>query len=79
MRAMPQIKEVADQFRGQPVAILGMCTDRKDEDARFVVDKLQLNYPTLHGIGIPEKYGVQGDYMPDGFLKQLAFPFRRQK
>ncbi|TXH60882.1 MAG: sterol desaturase family protein [Burkholderiaceae bacterium] len=23
----------------------------------------------------PEHYGVQGDYVPDGFLKQLAFPF----
>ena len=29
--------------------------------------------------GFPEKYGVQGDYMPDGFLKQLMFPFRSQK
>ena len=29
--------------------------------------------------GFPEKYGVQGDYMPDGFTKQLLFPFRRQK
>jgi len=29
--------------------------------------------------GFPEKYGVQGDYMPDGFLRQLAFPFRKQK
>ncbi|MES2152244.1 MAG: sterol desaturase family protein [Pseudomonadota bacterium] len=29
--------------------------------------------------GFPEKYGVQGDYMPDGFVKQLMFPFRRQK
>jgi sterol desaturase/sphingolipid hydroxylase (fatty acid hydroxylase superfamily) len=23
----------------------------------------------------PERYGVQGDYMPDGFLNQQAFPF----
>lgn len=29
--------------------------------------------------GFPEKYGVQGDYMPDGFVKQLLFPFRAQK
>ncbi|MES2259345.1 MAG: sterol desaturase family protein [Pseudomonadota bacterium] len=29
--------------------------------------------------GFPEKYGVQGDYMPDGFVKQLMFPFRSQK
>jgi len=23
----------------------------------------------------PEQYGVVGDYVPNGFLKQLAFPF----
>ncbi len=23
----------------------------------------------------PERYGVQGDYVPDGFFRQLAFPF----
>jgi sterol desaturase/sphingolipid hydroxylase (fatty acid hydroxylase superfamily) len=27
--------------------------------------------------GFPEKYGVQGDYMPDGFVKQQLFPFRK--
>ncbi|TCV91255.1 sterol desaturase/sphingolipid hydroxylase (fatty acid hydroxylase superfamily) [Luteibacter rhizovicinus] len=27
----------------------------------------------------PEKYGVVGDYMPDGFVKQQMFPFRRAK
>jgi thiol-disulfide isomerase/thioredoxin len=60
MRAMPQIKALNEQFRGQPVVILGMNTDQKDKDAQFVIDKLQLNYATLHGTGIPEKYGVQG-------------------
>lgn len=60
MVAMPQIKALADQFRGKPVVILGMNTDRKDEDARFVMNKLNLNYLTLHGTRIPEKYGVQG-------------------
>lgn len=29
--------------------------------------------------GFPEKYGVQGDYMPDGFAQQLMFPFRSKK
>jgi sterol desaturase/sphingolipid hydroxylase (fatty acid hydroxylase superfamily) len=29
--------------------------------------------------GFPEKYGVQGDYMPDGFINQLLFPFRSRK
>ncbi|AMP02629.1 fatty acid hydroxylase superfamily protein [Collimonas pratensis] len=27
----------------------------------------------------PEKYGVVGDYMPDGFIRQQAFPFRGTK
>lgn len=26
----------------------------------------------------PEKYGVLGDYMPDGFVRQQLFPFRKQ-
>jgi thiol-disulfide isomerase/thioredoxin len=60
MVAMPQIKALADQFRDKPVVILGINIDQKDEDARFVTNKLQLNYLTLHGTGIPDKYGVQG-------------------
>lgn len=27
----------------------------------------------------PQKYGVVGDYVPDGFVKQQLFPFRRQR
>jgi sterol desaturase/sphingolipid hydroxylase (fatty acid hydroxylase superfamily) len=27
----------------------------------------------------PEKYGVVGDYMPDGFVRQQLFPFRKQQ
>lgn len=27
--------------------------------------------------GFPEKYGVQGDYMPDGFTRQQMFPFKK--
>jgi sterol desaturase/sphingolipid hydroxylase (fatty acid hydroxylase superfamily) len=26
----------------------------------------------------PDNYGVLGDYMPDGFVKQQLFPFRKQ-
>jgi sterol desaturase/sphingolipid hydroxylase (fatty acid hydroxylase superfamily) len=27
----------------------------------------------------PRQYGVLGDYVPEGFLKQLVFPFKRQR
>jgi thiol-disulfide isomerase/thioredoxin len=60
IRAMPQVKELADDFRGEPVAVLGMNTDRKEEDAKFVVEAMGLNYPTLKAEGLPEKFHVRG-------------------
>jgi thiol-disulfide isomerase/thioredoxin len=60
IRAMPQLKELTDDFKNKPVAILGMNTDREIKDAHFVVDKLQLNYLNLRAEGIPELYHVQG-------------------
>jgi peroxiredoxin len=60
IRAMPQMKELADDFKGRPVAVLGMNTDRDEKDAKFVVDELGLNYPVLKAQGVPEKYHVRG-------------------
>jgi thiol-disulfide isomerase/thioredoxin len=57
---MPQMKQVAAHYQGRPVAVLGMNTDRKQEDAQFVIDKLKLNYLNLKAEGLPEKYGVTG-------------------
>lgn len=56
MRAMPQVKEVAEHFKGKPVAVFGMTIDRKDEDARFVVEKMGLKYPTLKATAISTTY-----------------------
>jgi thiol-disulfide isomerase/thioredoxin len=60
MRAMPQVKELEEEFRDQPVAVLGMNTDRNEADAKFVIDKMGLTYLTLKAEGLPEKYGVRG-------------------
>jgi peroxiredoxin len=60
IKAMPQMNQLADDFAGKPVAIFGMNTDRKEEDAKFVIEKMALKYPTLKGEGMPEKFGVQG-------------------
>jgi thiol-disulfide isomerase/thioredoxin len=61
MRAMPQVKQLAAEFKGQPVVVLGMNTDRDEADAKFVVDKMKLDYATLKiDHSLPEKYGVQG-------------------
>jgi thiol-disulfide isomerase/thioredoxin len=60
VRAMPQMKQIAEHFKDKPVVIFGMNTDRDEKDARFVIDKMGLNYPNLKAAGIPEKYKVSG-------------------
>ncbi len=60
MRAMPQVKEVAKHYQGRPVAVFGMNNDRKEEDAKFVVEKMGLEYPVLRSDELPGKYGVRG-------------------
>ncbi len=60
IHAMPQVARLSEEFRNQPVAVLGMCTDEKEADARAVIDAMGLKYPTIKAAGIPEKYGVQG-------------------
>jgi peroxiredoxin len=62
MFAMPKIKQVVEDFKNQPVAVMGMNVDQLDDDARFVVNAQKLNYPTLKST-FPEaraKFGVQG-------------------
>lgn len=59
VQAMPQMKEIATQFKDQPVVVLGMNTDDKEADAQQVVEKMGLNFPTLKATGLPEKYKVQ--------------------
>ena len=61
--AMPQLKQVADDFRNDPMAVLGMNIDDDPKDAAFIADKLGLNYPTLLAKGrdvVPAAYGVTG-------------------
>lgn len=60
MKAMPQMKQVTDDFKNKPVVVFGMNTDRDESDAKFVAEKMALNYATLKATGIPEKYGVRG-------------------
>ena len=62
--AMPQIKQLVDDFRDQPVIVLGMNHDAKVENARVVVDKLKLNYVSLRDgedeSAISKKYSIGG-------------------
>ncbi len=60
MRAMPQVKKIATHYSDRPVAVFGMNNDRSEDDARFVVQKMQLGYPVLRSDELPGKYGVRG-------------------
>lgn len=77
IRAMPQVAQLADDFKGQPVAILGMNTDREEKDAKFVIEAMSLKYPTLKAeADLPKKYGIQGFPTlvligPDGTVRDL--------
>jgi thiol-disulfide isomerase/thioredoxin len=47
IRAMPQMNQLAGDFKNEPVAILGVNIDEDPADAKFVIRKMQLAYPTL--------------------------------
>jgi peroxiredoxin len=57
---MPQLRQITEHFKDKPVVVFGMNTDDKEEDAKFVIDKMGLNYRNLKATGLAEKYKVGG-------------------
>jgi len=64
MRAMPQVKEVAEKYKDKGVVVLGMNTDENVSDAKFVVDAMKLNYPVLRAKELVETYKVNSFGFP---------------
>jgi len=61
IKAMPQVKKLAEEFQNQPVVVIGVSVDANDKDAKSVVNRLNLAYPIIRlEPQILEKYGVQG-------------------
>ena len=58
MRAMPQVKKLADHYRDKPVAVFGMNNDHDEKDARFVVEAMKLEYPVIRSTSLAQRYGV---------------------
>jgi peroxiredoxin len=67
IRAMPQMKQLVDDFAGQNVAIMGINSDQDKNDAQFVIDKLELNYPTLRNGEDPTKDRINAKYLIHGW------------
>ena len=59
LRAMPQVKQLVQDFKDKPVIVLGMNDDGNEDDARSVIEKLDLNYPNLRAGDLAEKYKVE--------------------
>lgn len=80
IKAMPEINAVTEKFQGCPVAVLGMNTDAKEEEARYVAEVMGLKYPTLLARGIPEKINVKGFPAvvligPDGVVRDIRYGY----
>jgi thiol-disulfide isomerase/thioredoxin len=60
-KTLPLVNKLAARFRGQPVVVLGMNFDKDEADAKFVVDKIGLEFATLKiGMDLLDKYDVHG-------------------
>jgi peroxiredoxin len=59
IRMMPQMNQLAADFAGQPVAVLGMNTDGVSADAQFAVHALGLKYLNLRAANVVERFGVE--------------------
>jgi len=58
IRSMPLIDKVAEHFKNEQVAVLGVNTDKERADAIFVIEKMNPSYTNLAGRDLVKKYGV---------------------
>jgi len=82
MRAMPQVNQLADDFKGLPVVVLAVSTDGSDDDARFVASAMKLNHPVLKAGDLTEKFDVSGQpaliiIAPDGRFADIIEGYSR--
>jgi thiol-disulfide isomerase/thioredoxin len=58
IECLPKIKRLASFYSDKDVAVIGMCNDKKDEDARYVIENFDLSYPNLRSQEIAKQYKV---------------------
>ncbi len=58
IRSMPLIDKVSQHFKGEPVVVLGVNTDKEREDGLFVIEKKTPSYLNISGRDLIKKYGV---------------------
>lgn len=58
IRSMPLIDKVAQHFKGKPVTVLGVNTDKERSDAIFVIQRMNPTYTNISGRDLIKKYEV---------------------
>jgi thiol-disulfide isomerase/thioredoxin len=59
MYAMPAINQLAADYKNRGVIVLGMNTDPKESDAKFVVKALGLEYPQLQAAQLRKRLDIE--------------------
>jgi peroxiredoxin len=81
IRALPQVNQLVEEFKNQPVAFLGMSIDEDVRNAKFVAQAMELKYPVLKvKEGLQQEYNVQAYPTlvligPDGIVRNLHIGF----
>jgi peroxiredoxin len=53
---IPQIRQLAEDYKDKGVVVLGMNFDRSDDDARLVASTFKLQYPQFRSIEVRNQY-----------------------
>jgi thiol-disulfide isomerase/thioredoxin len=82
IKAMPQINQVAENYKGKGVVVLGMNTDEEDEDALFVIRREHPQYANLKAgstkaVYHPNHFGYPSMYILDreGRVRHIQIGF----
>ena len=59
VKNMPQMNRITERLAGPEVIVLGMNTDLRAKDARFVADVMHLKYPSVRARSVAAAYQVE--------------------
>src|SRR4030042_6613498 len=60
MRSIPTLLQIYEKYKKNPVILLGMNVDKDENDARFVVEEMQIKYKNLLARDIVKEYNISG-------------------
>lgn len=71
IHAIPLLKQLTADFKGRNVAVYGINIDPDVNDAKFVMEKLKVNYPSVHYVGSGSEESLLSKYVVMGIPHQV--------